>query len=231
MLKFFLPWNALRYGRFFSRYKLLFTLIFLTNLFGAGARAETTVIAALGDSLTHGYGLPAEEGLIGQMQAWVTTKGADIRLINAGVSGDTTAGGRARLDWTLTPDVDAVIVELGGNDMMRGLAPQESLGNLREILATLKARELPTLLVGLPASSNFGPEYKAAFDAIYPELAAEFDAVLYPDIFAAFRNELTDPTALTTYMQGDAIHPNAHGVARIVQDLGPVVLELARQAE
>jgi acyl-CoA thioesterase-1 len=231
MLKFLFPWNALRYGRFSLRYKLLLTLIFLTNLSAGVARADTTVIAMLGDSLTHGYGLPADEGLVGQLQTWVDAEGADIRLINAGVSGDTTAGGRARLDWTLTPEVNAVIVELGGNDMMRGLPPQDSLNNLTEILATLKARGLPTLLVGLPASSNFGAEYRSEFDAIYPDLAAQFDSKIYPDIFAAFRAELSDPTALTTYMQSDAIHPNAHGVALIVRDLGPIVLELAQQTQ
>lgn len=195
------------------------------------ARAEPVVIAAVGDSLTQGYGLPQEEGFISQLQAWLTDNDSDVQLVNAGVSGDTTAGGRSRIEWTLTPDVDAVIVELGGNDMMRGIAPSESRQNLSEILALLESRDIPTLLVGLPGASNFGPKFKTDFDAIFTELSDEFQTLLYPDFFASFRNELTKPTALSLYMQGDAIHPNANGVQNIVADFGPFVLDLANQVE
>lgn len=211
--------------------KLLFCLLFTTNLAISSARAEPIVIAALGDSLTQGYGLPIDKGFIAQLQEWLDTKDANITIINAGVSGDTTAGGLSRIEWTLTPDIDAVIVELGGNDMMRGIMPNDSRQNLDGILSVTKARDLPTLLVGLPSATNFGADFKTNFDAIFPELALKFDTLLYPDFFQSFREELKDPTALSKYMQGDAIHPNESGVMLIVEDFGPLVLDLADQAK
>lgn len=189
------------------------------------------MIAALGDSLTQGYGLSQEEGLIPQLQGWLDENNHDIQLINAGVSGDTTAGGRSRIEWTLTPEIDAVIVELGGNDMLRGIAPSESRQNLAEILEILQDRDLPVLLVGLPSANNFGPAFKTEFDAMYPSLAADFKTLLYPDFFASFRASLADSSALSTFMQNDAIHPNADGVAMIVNDFGPLVVELAQKAQ
>lgn len=211
--------------------KILFCSILATNFAISSARAEPIVIAALGDSLTQGYGLPMEKGLIAQLQQWLDANESNVTLINAGVSGDTTAGGLSRIEWTLTPEVKAVIVELGGNDMMRGIMPQDSRKNLSGILALTKERGLPTLLVGLPSASNFGADFKTDFDAIFPELSTEFETLLYPDFFASFRKHLHDPTALSTYMQGDAIHPNESGVKLIVEDFGPVVLELANQVQ
>ncbi|MEH6834946.1 MULTISPECIES: arylesterase [Falsihalocynthiibacter] len=222
---------AFLYGPFLSGYKLLISVILATNLISARAQAEPVVIAALGDSLTQGYGLPQEDGLVAQLQGWLDENNHDIRLINAGVSGDTTAGGRSRIEWTLTPDVDAVIVELGGNDMMRGIAPSDSRKNLTEILEVLQSRDLPVLLVGLPSANNFGPEFKAEFDDMFPALSTDFETLLYPDFFTSFRTELNDTSALTTYMQDDAIHPNAKGVAAIVEDFGPLVVELAQQTQ
>ncbi|MDE0588594.1 arylesterase [Halocynthiibacter sp. C4] len=191
--------------------------------------AQTVTIAALGDSLTHGYGLPAEEGLVSQLQRELDDANADVVLINAGVSGDTTAGGLSRIDWTMTPETDAMIVALGGNDLMRGIDPKQSRENLLQIIERVQAKGLPLLLVGIESSNNFGPEFKAEFDAIYPELAQETGVLLYPDIFAAFRDELTDPAALRKYMQGDAIHPNKDGVALIAEELAPKIIELAEQ--
>ncbi len=193
------------------------------------AMAET-VIVALGDSLTQGYGLPQEAGFVPRMQDWLDARGADVRLVNAGVSGDTTAGGLARVEWTLTPEVDGMIVALGGNDLLRGIDPAVSRKNLDGIISAARARELPVLLVGLEASGNYGPDYKAAFDAMYPDLARTYDT-LYVESFLAPILEDGDPSAARRFLQPDGIHPNAEGVARIVEALGPRVLMLAEQAD
>ncbi len=184
------------------------------------------VVAALGDSLTAGYGLPPEDGLVPRLEAWLRERGHDVRLINAGVSGDTTAGGLSRIGWTLTPEVDAVIVALGGNDFLRGIDPSVARANLDAILDRIDAAGLPALLVGLEVSPNYGPAYKAAFDAIYPDLAAEHGALLEPDFFAAIAQESGGGGGLggaMDFMQPDAIHPNARGVERIVERIGPRV--------
>jgi len=194
---------------------------------GAGAaRAETVTVAALGDSLTQGYGLLPEEGFVPQLEAWLRAEGADVAVINAGVSGDTTAGGLARAGWTLTPEVDAMIVTLGGNDMLRGIDPASSRENLRGILLAARDAGVGVLLVGMQAPTNYGPEYKAAFDAIYPDLAGEFGVAFYPSFFGALLGEGDLAGAREAYLQADGIHPNAEGVARIVADLGPAVLAL-----
>ncbi|MEZ5798609.1 MAG: arylesterase [Paracoccaceae bacterium] len=195
----------------------------------AVAVAAPVTVVALGDSLTAGYGLAPEEGLVPQLQAWLAERGAEVVVENAGVSGDTTAGGLSRLDWALGPGADALIVTLGGNDMLRGLPPDEVRANLEAILAGADARGLPVLLVGMSAPGNFGPDYKARFDAIYPELAAAHGAVLMADFFEGFRvagAELGDPASYAQWMQADGIHPNPEGVRLIVAALGPRVEEL-----
>ena len=189
----------------------------------APVNAETVTLVALGDSLTAGYGLPPEQGLVPQLQEFLTAKGADVAVVNAGVSGDTTAGGLARLDWSLTPETDALMVTLGGNDMLRGVPPEEARANLKAILEGAKAKGLRVLLVGMQAPGNYGPEYKAAFDAAYPELADEYGATLYPTFFHGLTQGNPDPAAVQAFMQADGIHPTAEGVAKIVADLGPVV--------
>ena len=148
-------------------------------------------------------------------------------LINAGVSGDTTAGGLARVGWTMTPEVDAVIVALGGNDMLRGLDPAEAESNLGGILQAVTDAGLPALLVGLEAPANYGPDYKAAFDGAYIRLSETYGVGLHADIFAPLR---TRPD-FTAYLQADMIHPSADGVGLIVEALGPKVLELIAQAQ
>lgn len=183
---------------------------------------------ALGDSLTAGYGLPPDEGLVPQLQRWLDANGGGVTLVNAGVSGDTTAGGLARLDWSLTPEVDAMMVILGGNDLLRGLDPAQARSNLDAILARAQAEGLPVLLVGLRAPGNYGPDYQRQFGAIYADLAATYGALLEPDFFAAFG---TDLAAARSLMQPDGIHPSAEGVARVVERLGPRLQELAREAE
>ncbi len=187
-------------------------------------------VAALGDSLTQGYGLPPEQGFVPQLQHWLEANGVEATVLNAGVSGDTTAGGLARLDWTLTPEVDALIVNLGGNDMLRGIDPAVSRANLEAILAGAEARGLPVLLISLAAPGNYGADYKAAFDAIFPELAAKHGALLAPNYFAPLVDSATrrlDPAL----MQDDGIHPSAAGVARTVEALGPLVRDLVERAK
>ncbi len=190
------------------------------------ARAEQVTIAAFGDSLTQGYGLAQGDGLVPQLQNWLRGQGATVNVLNAGVSGDTTAGGRSRIDWTLTPDIDAIIVNLGGNDILRGLPPEGARQNLAAILEAIKARNIPVLLVGLKAPSNFGPEFKSGYDDMYPELAAKYDTLFYPSYLGALTDGLDRATVLKTLMQPDAIHPNAAGVKRIVAAIGPLVLKL-----
>ena len=188
--------------------------------------AEPVTVVALGDSLTHGYGLQVEKGFVPQLQAYLTAEGRDVVVVNAGVSGDTTAGGRARLDWSLTPEVDALIVELGGNDLLRGIDPAVSRANLEAILQAAQARGLPVLLIGLRASGNYGPEYKAAFDAMYPELASRYGAQLIENFFQPLGAGGGEPGVSGQWMQSDGIHPNAAGVARVVAAFGPDVLAL-----
>jgi acyl-CoA thioesterase I len=199
---------------------------------GQMAAAEEVTIAALGDSLTQGYGLPVDDGFVPQLQRWLDGQGAHVRMINAGVSGDTTAGGLARIGWTLTAEVDAVIVALGGNDLLRGIDPATARANLSGILDAAQTQGVDVLLVGMPAPGNYGTEYKSAFDAIYPELAEEFGAALLSDFFAGLTETegTADPAALRPYFQADGIHPNAEGVARIVARIGPEVIELAATA-
>lgn len=211
--------------------KFLVTVAMLAGPGGVAADAETVTVAALGDSLTQGYGLPPEDGFVAQLGDWLESEGADVTLINAGVSGDTTAGGLARIDWTLADAPDALIVALGGNDVLRGLAPDEARANLDGILTRSAAAEIPVLLVGIAIPSNYGPDYQTAFEAIYPDLAETHGALHYPDFLAALTAEADRATALRDYMQPDGIHPNAAGVALIVEAMGPSVLELVEQAD
>lgn len=194
------------------------------------ARAEV-VVAALGDSLTQGYGLEQSLGFVPQLEAWVSDQGRDVRVINAGVSGDTTAGGLSRIGWTLTPDVDALIVALGGNDLLRGIDPAVTLSNLDGILATARDAGVPVLLIGMEAPGNYGPDYKAAFDAVYPELSAQYGTLYAESFFLGVQGEDTAPADVVRFMQADGIHPNAEGVAAIVDGLGPFVLELMDRVE
>ncbi|NNE54240.1 MAG: arylesterase [Sulfitobacter sp.] len=201
-------------------------------LAGGTAQAGEVVIAALGDSLTQGYGLPVEAGFVPQLEAWLAAQGAEVRLINAGVSGDTTAGGLARVGWTLTPEVDGMIVALGGNDLLRGLAPEEARRNLSGILEAAAEADVEVLLVGMEAPGNYGPEYKAAFDAIYPDLAAQYETAFLSSFFEGLTGgAVIDPAALWPYFQPDGIHPNAEGVSKIVTAIGPAVQGLIEEIE
>lgn len=206
-------------------------LIGIVFSFAGVAHADEVVIAALGDSLTQGYGLPAQDGFVPQLQRWLTAAGADVRLINAGVSGDTTAGGLARVDWTLTPEVDGMIVALGGNDLLRGLDPVQARGNIEGILKAANTAEVEVLLVGMQAPGNFGADYKSQFDRLYPELAQKYSSLLLESFFAGLveGDAPVDPAALRDFFQADGIHPNAKGVTKIVARVGPEVLTLLEQ--
>ena len=194
------------------------------------AQAEPVTIAALGDSLTQGYGLVQEDGFVPQLQRWLDAQGAEVTLINAGVSGDTTAGGAARVAWTLIPEVDAMIVALGGNDLLRGIDPAVARANLDTILRTADEAGVEVLLIGMAAPGNYGPDYKDAFDAIYPELSAQYGTLYLDSFFAGFGEAAADPAKAVSLMQADGIHPNAEGVARIVDAVGPHVLDLLARA-
>ncbi|WP_170427096.1 arylesterase [Ruegeria arenilitoris] len=203
--------------------KALMSVLFV--FCGFAATAEPVVIAALGDSLTQGYGLPEQDGFVPQLDQWLKSQGADVRLINAGVSGDTTAGGAARVDWTLTPEVDGMIVALGGNDLLRGIDPAVSRANLETIVQSARGSNVDVLLIGMQAPGNYGDDYKQAFDAMYPDLAREYQLLFAESFFEGLQPN-GDPNAVRQYMQPDGIHPNKEGVARIVEALGPSVLEL-----
>lgn len=176
-------------------------------------------ILALGDSLTAGFGLPPAEGFTTQLAAVLKSQAVPADIINGGVSGDTSAGGLARLDWAMGDRPDFVLVELGANDALRGIDPKVTYANLDAILAKLKASGVKVLLIGMRAPANWGRAYEQDFDAIYPKLAAKYGVILYPFFL--------DGVALDPKLnQADGLHPNAQGVAVIVARLAPYVTRL-----
>jgi acyl-CoA thioesterase-1 len=184
------------------------------------ARAAMPVkIVALGDSLTAGYGLLDKDSFVSQLQAALTAKGIAADLANAGVSGDTASDGLARLDWSVPQGTEAVIVELGANDMLRGIDPQVTRKALDAILRRLTQRHVAVLLCGMRAAPNLGTAYGQAFDRIYPDLAAKYGVLLYP----FFLDGVAADLRLT---QADGMHPNAKGVSIIVQHILPMTENL-----
>lgn len=185
----------------------------------ADAQTQPIRILAFGDSLVHGYGLPADDSFPEQLETALRRLGHRVRVINAGNSGDTTAGGLSRLDWALRDRPDAVILELGANDGLRGIAPGETYANLDAMLGRLRAEDVPVLMVGMLAPRNLGPDYAAEFDAVFPRLADQHGVALYPFFL--------DGVALNPALnQDDGIHPNAAGVAVIVERITPAVVRL-----
>lgn len=180
------------------------------------AKAETIKIVALGDSLTAGLGLPPGDAFPVRLQAALTARGHDVVIENAGVSGDTASAGAERLDWAVPDDARGVILELGANDALRGVDPRITRQALERIMKRLKERNIPVLIAGMYAPRNLGPAYTDAFDAIYPALAKEYGAMLYP----FFLDGVAQNPALN---QGDGIHPNAQGVGKIVEAILPTV--------
>lgn len=181
-------------------------------------------IVAFGDSLTAGYGLQPSEAFPAQLEKALRGKGHAVEVINAGVSGDTTAAGLQRLDWAFPDDANAAIVALGANDALRGIDPAETRRNLDEILTRLDARGVLVLVAGMKAPRNWGDDYATKFDAIFPELAEKHGALLYP--FFLERIALQPSLNLD-----DGMHPNGKGVAAVVEDILPMVEELISRAQ
>ena len=182
----------------------------------SAAPAKPVKIVAFGDSLTAGLGLPANQSFPVRLQKALESKGIKVDMINAGVSGDTTSSGRDRLDWSIPEGTEAVILELGANDAMRGTDPNVTRAALSDILTRLKARKIAVLLCGMIAPPNYGAEYAARFNAIYPELAKQFGVPLYPFF-------LEGVAAEAKLNQADGIHPTAEGVDLIVKSILPTV--------
>jgi acyl-CoA thioesterase-1 len=191
---------------------------------GASAAEHPVKVVALGDSLTAGYGLPAEAAFPVRLEAAVRAKGVAVEIANAGVSGDTATAGLARLDWSVPEGTDAVILELGANDALRAIDPKVTRAALFAILARLKTRHIPVLLAGMRAPRNLGEDYTREFDAIYPDLAREYDVIFYP----FFLEGVVTDRALN---QGDGIHPTAAGVEVIVARILPNVEDLLARAK
>jgi acyl-CoA thioesterase-1 len=187
------------------------------------ACARTLRLLVLGDSLAAGYGLAHADGFEAQLAGALKARGRDVEIVDGAVSGDTTAGGRARLDWALGDGADAALVELGGNDGLRGLDPKETASDLGAILDALAARHVPVLLSGMYAPPNLGAEYEAEFRAVFDRLGAR-PGVLYDPFF--LEGVAADP-ALN---QADGIHPNPEGVKRVVARLLPLVERLLDEA-
>jgi len=184
-----------------------------------GQTAAKIKLVAFGDSITAGLGLKAEDAYPARLQALLAARGLDIELANAGVSGDTAGDGLNRLDWSVPEGTDGVILALGANDMLRGLEPAQTAAALDKILAALDARKIPVLLVGMKAGANFGDAYRAAYDRIFPDLAVKHGIDLYPFL-------LQDVAFDPALNQGDGIHPNPTGAARIADNMLPSVLHL-----
>lgn len=191
---------------------VLLALFFVTM----PAQAETKTILALGDSLTAGLGLDPAKAFPARLEAELKATGQDVVIMNAGVSGDTTAQAAARLEWALTDEVDAVIVALGANDALRGLPPEQAATALDEILGKLKTRNLPTLVLGMRSPPNLGPDYAAKFEAMFPSMTTKHGAALYPFFLEGVA---ADPKL----NQADGMHPNAAGVDEIVTRVLPAV--------
>jgi len=204
--------------RFAAAHAVFSALILFLAVCGAisSARAATFTIVGLGDSLTAGYGLGPGQGFTDRLQAALKAKGLDVTVTNAGVSGDTSTGGLARLDWSVPDGTRLVVLELGANDMLRGVAPDIAEKNLDAMLAKLKQRNIPVLLAGMRAAPNLGADYQKTFDAIYPKLAAKYAVPLYPFFL--------DGVAGHPDLQlEDGLHPNPKGVDVIVERILPTV--------
>jgi acyl-CoA thioesterase-1 len=203
---------------------LFVALVATLGFSAAWAAAEPPIrVLALGDSLTHGYGVRTGMDFPAQLERALKARGLNVTVVNVGVSGDTSAGGLSRIDWSLADAPDAVILEFGGNDALRGISPAQTEKNLDGMLAKVKAKGIPVLLAGMKSPRNMGADYVAEFDALFPRLAKKHGVLLYP----FFLEGVAMDRAL---MQSDLTHPNENGVAAIVTRMMPVVTELVAQA-
>ena len=185
-------------------------------------------ILAFGDSLTAGFGLPRNQGLVPVLSDWLARRGSPARISNAGLSGDTTYGGRVRIGWALRQGADAVMVELGGNDILLGWTAARAEANLDAILASATARNRPVLLIGIHAPAG-APEWRRSWAEMWPRLAQRHDVLLLPDLYAPLAAVPRENRA--PLLQRDGIHPSAQGVRLIVDQLGPKVRELVAAAD
>jgi acyl-CoA thioesterase I len=204
-----------RYGLFMHIAVLMFALMTVANAAWAEA-AKPIKLVVLGDSLSAGLGLPAQEAFPTKLQKALQDKGIEVGMTNAGVSGDTSSGGRDRLDWSVPDGTDGVIIELGANDALRGIDPDLTRAALTEIVQRLKARKIAVMLCGMVAPPNYGADYAARFNSIYPDLAKKFDVPLYPFF-------LDGVAADAKLNQADGIHPTAAGVDIVVKNILPTV--------
>ncbi len=229
-MKLVAPQKLLQKYGFSKQFCKLLLGITIPLLFTHEAMAEIR-ISFFGDSLVQGFGLYPEDGMVAQMQTWLDENNVSALVVNSGVSGDTTAGGKARINWTLEECFDAIIILLGGNDLLRGIDVEESHSNLRSILEETFQQSLPTLLIGHEAPSNYGQDYKREFENIYQELSIEFDTILFPKIFDPIDQLGPREDVWERYFQDDMLHPNKEGVHKIVNELGPYVLELIKRLD
>jgi acyl-CoA thioesterase-1 len=205
---------------------VLLALILLALPLGSppAIAADSVTVLALGDSLTAGYGLKQGEGFADQLQTAFRKMGRPVTVINAGVSGDTSAGGLSRIEWALGDKPAVVVLELGANDMLRGLDPATTRSNLAGIIAKAQASGAKVLLCGMKAQRNLGADYVQQFDAIYPDLAKQTGATLYPFFMDGIVG--ADGTADRNLLQGDGLHPTEAGAKVIVDRIMPVLLKL-----
>ena len=185
----------------------------------------------LGDSITHGFGLPQEEGLVIQLSYWFSNNGIAVDFINGGVSGDTSAGGLERLSWSLTEDVSAVVVALGSNDVLRGFPPEITKENLSAIIDIAQSNKLPVLLVGTYAPGNYGEEYKKDFDAIFTDLAVEKNIAYIDSYLKPLLDEVTQGKDVSHLLQADGLHPNPNGVQIIIEYIAPQLLRFLKETD
>ncbi|WDZ76435.1 arylesterase [Ensifer adhaerens] len=197
-------------------FQRVFLALMMTIALSSAARAETISLVGFGDSLMAGYQLPAQDAFPARLEKALKEKGLDVTIANAGVSGDTSSGGLARIDWSVPDGTKGVILELGANDALRGIAPEETRKNLEAMITRLKNRGIAVLLAGMMAPPNMGADYAARFNPIYPELAQKYGLELYPFFLDGVVTE-------AKLKLEDGMHPNGDGVGVMVEKALPVV--------
>ena len=201
--------------------KLNFTIFFFLSIFVNIAYSKSLKVVVFGDSLIAGYGLLKEDGFVNQLQNKVNYSKINLKLINSGVSGETSTGLYNRFKWVLEEEYDAVIVSIGANDALRGIDPKTTYKNLENILIHLKKNKIPTMLIGMRAPSNLGKKYVNEFNAIYPTLSKKYNVIFFPFF-------LKDVALEPTLNQTDMIHPNKKGVVKIIENIFPYFLRFSK---
>ena len=201
--------------------KLNFTIFFFLSFFVNIAYSKSLKVVVFGDSLIAGYGLLKEDGFVNQLQNKVNYSKINLKLINSGVSGETSTGLYNRFKWVLEEEYDAVIVSIGANDALRGIDPKTTYKNLENILIHLKKNKIPTMLIGMKAPSNLGKKYVNEFNAIYPTLSKKYNVIFFPFF-------LKDVALEPTLNQTDMIHPNKKGVVKIIENIFPYFLRFSK---